>query len=151
MPQTDLSSRDLETSCVTFAVAEFSFELFKDHENKVDGTLLGKFMYNCNVNPSQETLKKYGLAEKEGQKKFTYEELLPIISELKKDVKDQGCYEDFIECLKLYDKDENGQMQAGELSNSLMCLGEKLSDAEVDQLFDDCLDEEDDEGNIEYI
>lgn len=58
-----------------------------------------------------------------GQKKFKYEELLPIISELKKEVKDQGCYEDFIECLKLYDKNANGLMLAGELSHSLLTLG----------------------------
>lgn len=29
-------------------------------------------------------------------------------------------------------------------------LGEKLTDIEVDELFEDCLDEEDDEGEILY-
>lgn len=29
-------------------------------------------------------------------------------------------------------------------------LGEKLTDVEVDELFEDCLDEEDDEGEILY-
>lgn len=33
-----------------------------------------------------------------------------------------------------------------------MCfLGEKLTEDEVDELFEDCLDEEDDEGQIPYI
>lgn len=48
---------------------------------------------------------------------------MPIISEIKKEKKDQGCYEDFIECLKLYDKAENGKMAAAELSHSLLTLG----------------------------
>lgn len=58
-----------------------------------------------------------------GQKKFKFDELLAIVSELKKEVKDQGCYEDFIECLKLYDKNANGLMLSGELSHSLLTLG----------------------------
>lgn len=58
-----------------------------------------------------------------GEKVFKFDELLPIYSELKKEKKDQGCYEDFIECLKLYDKAENGKMPAGELSHSLVSLG----------------------------
>lgn len=102
-----------------------------------------------------------------GEKSLTFEEFLPIYSQLRKEVKDQGCYEDFVECLKLYDKDENGKMLVGELSHSLLALGkwiclqstispkifhsaEKLTDAEVDELFDDCLDEEDDDGQIDY-
>lgn len=34
-----------------------------------------------------------------------------------------GCYEDFVECLKLYDKEDNGLMQLGELHHSLLSLG----------------------------
>lgn len=37
--------------------------------------------------------------------------------------KEQGCYEDFLECLKLYDKDENGTMLFAELNHSLLALG----------------------------
>ena len=57
-----------------------------------------------------------------GEKKFTLEEFLPIFSQVKKD-KDQGCYEDFVECLKLYDKAENGTMLGAELSHTLLSLG----------------------------
>lgn len=62
-----------------------------------------------------------------GEKKFKVDELVPIYAQLKKDIKDMGCYEDFIECLKLYDKDENGMMQLGELQHSFQALGEFLS------------------------
>lgn len=37
--------------------------------------------------------------------------------------KEQGCYEDFIECLKLYDKREDGKMVLAELSYALLALG----------------------------
>lgn len=50
------------------------------------------------------------------------DEFLPIYSQCKKD-KDQGCYEDFVECLKLYDKQENGTMLGAELSHTLLALG----------------------------
>lgn len=42
--------------------------------------------------------------------------------QVKKD-KDQGCYEDFLECLKLYDKNENGLMLLAELQHNLLALG----------------------------
>jgi myosin light chain 6 len=53
---------------------------------------------------------------------FQLEEFLPIYSQAKKD-KDQGCYEDFLECLKLYDKSENGLMLGAELTHTLLALG----------------------------
>jgi len=50
------------------------------------------------------------------------EEFLPIFSQAKKD-KDQGVYEDFLECLKLYDKAEDGNMLLAELTHTLLSLG----------------------------
>lgn len=88
-----------------------------------------------------------------------------------KNQKDQGSYEDFLECLKLYDKAENGTMLGAELEHSLKALGEsqrrqsppdgdliqscplpgeKLSDDEVAELFADCMDPEDEDGNVFY-
>lgn len=56
------------------------------------------------------------------EKKLKAEEFLPIFSQVKKD-KEQGTFEDFLECLKLYDKEENGTMMAAELSHTLLSLG----------------------------
>ena len=47
----------------------------------------------------------------------------PIYSDVKKS-KETGNFEDFIECLKLYDKMENGTMMLGELEHILLSLGE---------------------------
>lgn len=54
------------------------------------------------------------------------DEFLPIFSQCKKD-KDHGGFEDFLECLKLYDKQENGMMLGAELSHTLLALGELLA------------------------
>lgn len=64
--------------------------------------------------------------------------------------KEQGTFEDFLECLKLYDKEENGKMLAAELAHTLLSLGEKLSDPETEEVLADCLDKEDDDGFVPY-
>lgn len=55
-----------------------------------------------------------------------------------------------MECLKLYDKEENGTMLGAELEHTLKALGEQLSDDETAELFADCMDPEDEDGNIFY-
>lgn len=57
-----------------------------------------------------------------GEKTLTVEEFLPIFSQARKD-KDTGVYEDFVECMKLYDKAENGLMVGAELHHILLTLG----------------------------
>lgn len=60
-----------------------------------------------------------------GQKIMKVEEFLAIFSQAKKD-KDVGNVEDFKECLKLYDKNEDGTMIYDELKHILASMG-KLS------------------------
>lgn len=130
---------------------QFAFEIY-DQEGKgeLDGTMLGPVLRALNLNPTEAFIEKLGGTKKKDEKKFTFEEFLPIYSQVKKD-KDQGVYEDFIECLKLYDKAENGLMAYAELYHILITLGEKLEEKEVDEIFKDCIDPEDDEGMIPYV
>lgn len=67
-------------------------------------------------------IEKLGGTKKRGEKLLTLDEFLPIYAQVKKD-KEQGCYEDFIECLKLYDKNEDGTMLLAELNHALLALG----------------------------
>ncbi|XP_060526116.1 myosin light chain alkali-like [Cylas formicarius] len=138
-----LKPKDMDT-------LDFAMEVYGGNEKIIDGTDLGQVLRACDTNPSMETLEKLGMPKKVGEKKFKIEDIVPMLIQMKKEVKDQGCYEDFIECLKLYDKNEDGHMMAAELSHMLLALAEKLTDDQVDELFEDCLDEEDDEGQIEY-
>ncbi|KAI4458858.1 myosin light chain 1 3 [Holotrichia oblita] len=130
---------------------EFAIEMFTDAlTGKLDAMNLGDVLRVCGLNPSLDSLEKLGATKKAGEKMLTMDDITKAYIESKKDIKNQGCYEDFVECLKLYDKEENGKMIAAELSHSLLSLGEKLTDDQVDRLFTDCLPEEDDDGMIEY-
>lgn len=88
----------------------------------IDCVDLGDALRALNLNPTIALIEKLGGTKKRNEKKMTMEEFLPVYSQIKKE-KDQGCYEDFIECLKLYDKEENGTMLLAELQHALLSLG----------------------------
>lgn len=114
------------TLCVWWFVpgAEFAFSIFDlEGEGTIDACQIGDVLRSLNLNPTLAMCEKMGQTKRKGEKKLTVEEFLPIFGQVKKD-KDQGCYEDFLECLKLYDKNENGLMLLAELKHNLLALGE---------------------------
>ena len=139
----DLSKSDVERASFAYSIYDF------DGSGKIDAFNLGDVLRALGSNPTLATIEKLGGTKKKGEKTLSLEEFLPIYSQVKKD-KDQGVYEDFLECLKLYDKNENGLMLGAELTHTLMALGEKLDDKEVDEVVKDCMDPEDDDGMIPY-
>ncbi|XP_044756539.1 myosin light chain 1-like isoform X2 [Coccinella septempunctata] len=139
----DLSARDVERANFVFSIYDF------EGNGTVDAVNLGDMLRALNLNPTLSTIEKVGGTKKKNEKKLKVDEFLPIFSQIKKD-KEQGGFEDFLECLKLYDKEENGKMMAAELSHTLLSLGERLSDTETDELLRDCLDTEDDDGFVPY-
>lgn len=139
----DLTRRDIEQ-------AEFAFSIYDaDGSNKIDAYDLGDVLRALNCNPTLALIEKMGGTKKRNEKLLTLEEFLPIFSQVKKE-KEQGCYEDFLECLKLYDKNENGFMLLAELNHALLALGEQLDSEQVETVFADCMGEENDEGEIQY-
>ncbi|CAH2040547.1 unnamed protein product, partial [Iphiclides podalirius] len=139
----DLSKNDIERASFAFSIYDF------EGNGKIDAYNVGDILRALNSNPTLATIEKLGGTKKKGEKQLTLEEFLPIYSQCKKD-KDQGCYEDFLECLKLYDKAENGLMLGAELTHTLLALGEKLEDNEVAEVTKDCMDPEDEDGMIPY-
>jgi myosin light chain 6 len=130
--------------------AEFAFGIYDcDGSGKIDAYDIPDVLRSLNLNPTMDTCEKMGATKKRGEKKLTVEEFLPIFGQVKAQ-KDCGSYEDFMECLKLYDKEENGTMLLAELEHTLKALGERLSDDEAAELFADCMDPEDEDGNIFY-
>jgi len=130
--------------------AEFAFGIYDcDGSGKIDAFDIPDVLRALNTNPTLELCEKMGATKKRGEKKLTVEEFLPIFAQVKA-TKEQGSFEDFLECLKLYDKEENGTMLLAELEHSLKALGERLSDDETAELFADCMDPEDEDGNIFY-
>lgn len=118
-------------------------------EGKVDCADLGSLLRSLDLRPTNAIVEKNGGCAKKGEKKMTLEEFLPIYSQIKKD-KDQGTHADFLEGLKVYDKAENGQMMEAELAHVLLSLGERLTDAEVDEIMQCCAGQVDEDGFIKY-
>jgi len=139
----DLAARDVEKGKFAFSIYDF------EGNDTMDAFYIGDCLRALNLNPTNAAIEKLGGTKKKGEKKLKVEEFLPIYSEAKKS-KDYGTIEDFLECMKLYDKSENGTMLAAELNHILLSLGERLEDKEVDAFFKDCVDAEDEEGNIPY-
>nr|CAH7741487.1 unnamed protein product [Callosobruchus chinensis] len=112
----DLSSRDVERANFVFSIYDF------EGNGTVDAVNLGDMLRALNLNPTLATIEKVGGTKKKNEKKLKIDEFLPIFSQVKKD-KEQGNFDDFLECLKLYDKEENGTMMAAELAHTLLSLG----------------------------
>merc|ERR1712088_1094658 len=139
----DLNGKDVER-------AKFAFDIYDfEGKSRMDMFYLGDCLRGLNLNPTLKMIDKLGGAKKKGEKFIKLEEFYPIYSDVKKS-KETGNFEDFIECLKLYDKTENGTMMLGELEHILLSLGEKLEREEVDILIKECCDPEDDDGFIPY-
>lgn len=139
----DLKDVEIEKAQFVFSVYDW------EGTGQIDAFDLGNALRALNLNPTLDLIGKMGGTQKRGEKKIKFDEFLPIFSQVKKE-KEQGCYEDFLECLKLYDKEENGTMLLAELQHSLTALGERLDDGELEAVFKDCMDPEDDDGYIPY-
>ncbi|PNF23981.1 Myosin light chain alkali [Cryptotermes secundus] len=140
----DLSARDIERANFAFSIYDF------DGNGNVDAFYIGDILRGLNLNPTLAVIEKVGGTKKKNEKKIKVEEFLPIFGQVKKD-KDVGCYEDFLECMKLYDKAEDGKMLLAELSHILLSLGERLSDKEVEEIIRDCCEPEDEDGFVPYV
>ncbi|KAI1292646.1 Myosin light chain alkali [Halotydeus destructor] len=129
--------------------AKLHFDIFdRDGSGKCDLVDLGGILRSLDLRPTEAAVQKAGGTKKRGEKTISLEEFLPIFSQAKKD-KDCGAYEDLAEGMKVYDKNENGTMMAAELAHTLMALGERLEDAEVDEIMK-LAGTEDEDGYIRY-
>nr|WBV73496.1 allergen [Blomia tropicalis] len=139
----DLKPPEVEKARLHFDIYDFT------GEGKVDSFYLGDLLRSLDTRPTQAMIEKNGGQKKKGQKQLTFEEFLPIYSQVKKD-KDVGAFEDLVEGLKVYDKAENGTMMEAELAHVMLSLGEKLTDAEAEDILKLCAGGADDEGFIKY-
>ena len=87
---------------------------------------LGDVLRGLNCSPTLAKIEALGGTKKKGEKFIKLEEFYPIYSQVKAALKDMGSFEDFVECCKLYDKQENGTMMLGELEHILLNLGKNL-------------------------
>jgi len=76
-------------------------------------------------------------------------DFMPMYQTIKKE-KGKGSYEDFVECMKLYDKQEDGTMMFAELEYILTALGEPMEKEQVKIALAELAPEEDEDGLIPY-
>ena len=131
--------------------ARFAFDIY-DFEGKarMDLFYLGDCLRGLNLNPTLKTISDIGGTSEKGQKMITKEEAFPMYVNCKAS-KDQGGFHDFVEILKLYDKNDDNTMLAHELFKMLTNLGEKLTKEEAKSLMKELCEPADDEGFMPFI
>jgi len=125
------------------------FNLFDDvGDGKIDGTQIGTVARAMGLKPTQDQVWKAAGKEfkRVGEQRFSMEEYLPIFEQLKKE-KEVGGFADFMEGLRVFDKDESGKILVAELRHALLALGERLTVEEADEIVSGV---EDAEGMVSY-
>lgn len=67
-------------------------------------------------------------------KQITFDEFLPVLAQVS-EMPTTGTKEDFLEGMKVFDKEGNGYVLAVEIQHVLASLGESLKQEEVDEIF----------------
>jgi myosin light chain 6 len=132
--------------------AKAVFETFdKKYEGKVDAHHIADMIRSLNIPVTNAECEKRGQTPKPGTKSITVEEFLAIYSEFfKMPEKTFGTHDDFMEGLKLYDKESNGLCSLAELSQVLVAMAEKLPVDLLDDIMKSTETKDDAEGMINY-
>merc|ERR1712203_1265401 len=118
----------------TFGIYDF------DGFGKMDCFWIADALRALGLNPTNAQADALGCQSRKKQKFVTQAEFEDIYDKQLHD-KDQGCYDDYMEVLRLYDKQEDGTLP----------IGENFTDAPVlDAFLAETFDEEDDEGMVPY-
>jgi len=122
------------------------FYLFDNRgDNKIAASQLGDCLRALNQNPNESEIKKCGYSGNPDAR-ISFEVFLPILQTVGRN-RDPHNGDEFTEGFRMFDKEQNGFISSAELRHILTCLGDKLTDEEVDQLFSG---QEDSQGNINY-
>ena len=92
-----------------------------------------------------------GQTDEEGKKFAKYDEVVEKVQAASTTPDSSGGYHDYVELLKLYDKAGNGTMMLAELENILANLGDEVPKEDVQKLFAEIADPEDEDGLFPYM
>ncbi|KAG8332492.1 myosin light chain alkali-like [Homalodisca vitripennis] len=128
----------------------FVFDLYSS-EDLIDGVDIINAIRGLNLNPTIHLVNNLGGSETRGEVFKSFNEFLKIYEAVRDD-KNQGGFQDFVECLKIYDVAENGTMKMIDLTSMLLTLGEKITADELQEVLTDCqLEPEDEDGWFPYL
>jgi len=144
MAKTSLGEQEIEHCKEAFGV----YEMFYGEKGTVDTIKTADILRAMKLTPTIKAVNKMTGITKAGEKRITLEEFMPIYAQMSKE-KDVGTYADFMEAMAVFDKESNGTVIAAELRHLLLSLGEKMTEAEVDEILKLCSNE-DTEGNTKY-
>jgi len=136
--------RDVEKIKFAFDVYDFK------GDGRVDAFYIGDLMRACNNNPTLKTIEEIGGEKEKGKRMMKIDEFYPIYAKAKAS-KDTGGIHDFVEILKLYDKNDDSTILGNELFRLLTNLGEKLTKEEAKGLMKELCEPEDDEGFMPFM
>jgi len=126
-----MSQRDREILEESFAL----YDTIGDH--KIDIELLGEVLRGLGLNPTEGDVQKIiKELNSSGSQRITYEEFLPIFESLSSRGEGRGSKTtvDFLECFRVFDREQNGTISIGELQHVMTTLGEGLTSEEVNAL-----------------
>jgi len=119
--------------------------------NDVDAFYLGDILRALGCNVTNAICEAKGMTAALGEARITFDAFLPVLDEIIADKSSTGLKEDYIEGLKVFDKESTGKVPLAEIQNCLCSLGEKLEAAQADTLMKLLSMVEDDDGNVEYM
>ncbi|TKW17341.1 hypothetical protein SEVIR_5G359900v4 [Setaria viridis] len=130
-------------------IAEFkeAFSLFdKDGDGCITTKELGAVMRSLGQNPTEAELQDMITeVDSDGNGTVDFPEFLGLMA---RKMRDSDSEEELREAFRVFDKDQNGFISAAELRHVMANLGERLADAEVDEMVREA--DVDGDGSINY-
>lgn len=135
------------------AEAKDAFIIFDEayEGNDVDAFYVGDILRALGCNVTNAAVVAAGGAAELGQKRVAFADFMPILAAVKGDLSSTGCKEDYVEGLKVFDKDGAGKVPLPEVLNVLSSLGEKLEGHESEKLIELLGIKADEDDMISYM
>merc|ERR1712098_583870 len=139
-----------DTKMVDEAKVKYICDIYDwDGKGEIDLFFLGDVMYALGLNITKKACVAQGQTDEEGKKFAKYDDVVEKVKAAVATPDSQGGYNDYLELLKLYDKNSNGTMMLAELDYILCNLGDEVPKDDVQKLFAELCDPED-EARAEF-
>jgi len=142
---TDIDASDIEEIKDSYSL----FDFWDGKKGTVDAIHLADLLRCVGLNPTMKLVMENGGTKKKGEKQYKFEEILPIYSAVAKET-DTGTFADFMEAFKTFDREGQGFISSAEFRHVIGNLGEKMADADVDNILKWTDTTEDLDGNLKY-